>query len=53
MKPSKIQYHNARSVISAIKGTSQLKIYKELGLEPLKSRRWFRCLCTFYKMKTS
>ena len=27
--------------------------YIELGLESLKSRRWFRNLCCFYKIKTS
>ena len=29
-----------------------VKVYKELGLESLKSRRWFRCLSCFYKIKT-
>ena len=35
-----------------IKGTSQTKLYKKLGLESLKFRRWFRRLCTFFKVKT-
>ena len=35
-----------------IQGTSKIKLYKELGLEFLKSRRWFRRLCTCYKIKT-
>ena len=35
-----------------IQGTSKVKLYKELGLESLKSRRWFRHLCCFYKIKT-
>ena len=26
--------------------------FRELGLESLKSRRWFRHLCCFYKIKT-
>ena len=34
----------------AIRGTSTGKIYQELGLESLKSRRWFRKLCHFYKI---
>ena len=29
---------------------SNRKIYQELGLESLKSRRWFRKLCRFYKI---
>ena len=32
------------------KSTSTEKIYQELGLESLKSRRWFRKLYHFYKM---
>ena len=31
------------------KGTSTEKIYQKLGLGSLKSRRWFRKLCHFYK----
>ena len=37
----------------AIKGTPQVKLYKELGLESLKLRRKLRRLCTFYKIKTT
>ena len=33
------------AITGAIKGTSQLKIYNELGIESLKFRRWFRRLC--------
>ena len=48
------QYYNAALAITdAIKGTSQTKLYKELGLESLKFRRWFRRICTFFKIKTS
>ena len=32
------------------KGTSTEHLYQELGLESLKSRRWFRKLCHFYKI---
>ena len=35
-----------------IRGTSQTKLYFELGLESLKARRWFRRLCYFYKFKS-
>ena len=30
-----------------------MKIYKELGFEPLKFRRWFRRLCVFYKLRST
>ena len=46
-----VQYNAALAITGAIKGTSQLKIYKELGLESLKCRRWFRRLCFFYKLR--
>ena len=38
------QYNATLTIISAIKGTSQMKLYKELGLESLKFKRWFRKL---------
>ena len=31
---------------------SQLKIYRELGFEFLKFRRWFRQLCFFHKLRS-
>ena len=34
----------------AIRGTSSVKLFQELGLESLKSRRWLRKLCLFYKI---
>ena len=43
----RVQYNAALAITGAIKGTSQLKTYKELGLESLKFRRWFRRLCFF------
>ena len=49
----KVQYNAALAITGAIKGTSQLKIYNELGIESLKFRRWFRCLCVFFKIKTT
>ena len=42
----RVQYNAALAVTGAIKGTSQLKIYKELGLESPKFR-WFRRLFFF------
>ena len=49
----KVQYNAALAITSAIKGTSQLKLYKELVFESLKFGRWFRHLCFFYKLKTT
>ena len=45
-----IQYNAALAITSAIRGTSQTKLCNELGLESLKFRRWFRQLCTFFKI---
>ena len=39
------------AITGAIKGTSQLQIYNELGFESLKFRRWFKRLFIFYKIK--
>ena len=52
-KIERIQYKAALAITGAIKGTSQSKLYSELGFESLKFRRWFRKLCTFFKLKTS
>ena len=48
-----VQYNAALAITGAIRGTSQEKLYKELGLESLKSRRWFRRLCIFYKIQST
>ena len=34
----------------AIKGSPTEKLYQELEIEYLRSRRWFRKLCLFYKI---
>ena len=47
------QYNASVAIAVGIKGTSRLKLYNEIGLEPLKSRRWFRKLCTIYKIKST
>ena len=49
----RIQYNAALAIKSAIKGTSQSKLYSELGFESLKFCYWFRKLCTFLKLKAS
>ena len=45
-----IQYYAAIAITGAIRGTSSEKLYQELGLESLRSRRWLRKLCLFYKI---
>ena len=45
-----IQYDAAITITGTIRGTSSEKLFQELGLETLKSRRWFRKLYLFYKI---
>ena len=45
-----MQYNAAIAITGAIRGTSSEKLYQELGLESLRSRRWLRKLCIFYKI---
>ena len=45
-----IQYNTAIAITGAIRDTSSEKLYKELGLEPLRSRKWLRKLCLFSKI---
>ena len=45
-----VQYNASLAITRAIRGTSQEKLYQELGLESLRSRRWLRRLCYFYKL---
>ena len=45
-----MQYNAAIAITGAIRGTSSEKLFQELGLESVKSRRWFRKLCLFYKI---
>ena len=52
-KIERIKYNAYLSITGAIKGTSQSKLYNELCFESLKFRRWFRKLCTFYKIRTT
>ena len=44
------QYNSSLVITGAIRGTSQEKLYQELSLESLKSRRWLRCMCYIYKL---
>ena len=47
------QYNAALAITSAIRGSSKERLYQELGFEYLRSRRWLRKLCTFYKIVRS
>ena len=49
-KIESVQYNAALAITGAIRGTSRDKLYKELGLESLQSRRWMRRLCLFFKV---
>ena len=50
-KIESMQYNATLAVTEAIKGTSSIKLYEEIGL--LRLRCWFRRLCTLLKIKTS
>ena len=41
VKNESVQYKAALAIIGALQDTSLEKIYQELGLESLKSRRWY------------
>ena len=49
-KIESVQYNAALAITGAIRGTSKEKLYKELGFESLKDRRWLRWLCYLYKI---
>ena len=51
-KIGRVQYNAAHAITGAIRGTSQTKLFNELGLESLKFRRSMIRLCMFYKIKT-
>ena len=49
-KLESVQYKAALAITGAIQGSSREKLYQELGLESLKSRRWYRRLGCMYKI---
>lgn len=49
-KIESIQYNAALAITGTIRGTSREKIYRELGLESLSTRRWMCCLCHHYRV---
>ena len=51
-KIESVQYKAALAITGAIQGTSRDKLNQELGLESLKSRRWYKRLCCMYKIMT-
>ena len=51
-KLESVQYKASLAITGVIQGASRDKIYQELGLEPSKSRRWYKRLsCIFEIMK--
>ena len=50
-KLESVQYNAALAITGATRSSSREKLYQELGLEPLKSWRWYRKLCLFFKPK--
>ena len=48
-KIESVHYNAYVAITGAIRGTSEEKLYDELGLESLQLHRWFRKLCYFYK----
>ena len=49
-KLESVQYKAALAITGAIQGSSRERLYQELGLESLKSRRWYRRLRCMYKI---
>ena len=45
-----IQYNAAIAITGAVRGTSSEKLYQEFYLESLRSRKWPRKFCLFYKI---
>ena len=49
-KLESVQYEAALAIIGTVQGTSGNKIYEELGIESLKSRRWYRRLSCMFEI---
>ena len=47
---NKVQYYACLEITDAIQGTSRESPYKELGLESLHSRQWYRKMMFFCKI---
>ena len=48
-KLEKVQYQACLAITGAIQGPSRENLYKELGLESLQSRQWYRKMTFFIK----
>ena len=51
-KVESIQYNAALAITGAIKGSSRECFYRELGLESLRDRQWYRRLVSFYNINS-
>ena len=49
-KLESVQYKAALARTGTMQGTSHDKIYQELGLESLKSRKWYKRLSCMFKI---
>ena len=52
-KLESLQYNATLAITRTIRGSSTENIYEELGLESLKSRRWYRKMSFLYKVLKS
>ena len=50
-KLESIQYSAALAVTGAWRGTNTDRLCEEVGWEILYYRKWYRCLCHFYKLR--
>ena len=49
-KLEKVQYQSCLAITGAFQGTSRESLYRELGLECLQTRWWYRKMIFFYKI---
>ena len=49
-KLENVQYKACLAITGAFQGTSRERLYRELGLECLQTRRWYRKMINFYKI---
>ena len=49
-KLESLQYNACLTITGAIRGSPREKIYQELGFQSFQQRRWYRKLCSFYKV---
>ena len=49
-KLEKVRYQACLTITSAIQGKSRKSLYKELGVESLQSRRWYKKMTLLYKI---